>query len=153
MILCAKLQIPNEPVCLRIARHYAIKPLQQLGVTDDDACRVETIIGEACNNIVQHGWSEGRHLYEVNLTYYADKVKIAVIGGATQFDVCRVPEPMPGQIGGYGLSIIRKMSDKAKITCTGGRTKVLAEVKLHYQSAKSMEYAQDIDTAYSPTSH
>lgn len=150
MIMSARIEIPNEALFVRIARNYAVEPLRQLDVAEDDISRVETIISEACTNVVQHGWKERRHLYQVNLTYHADKIEITVVDSGVGFDVRKISKPLPQ--GGFGIFLIHKTSDKHRFSCSGGKTKVYAEINLHYHSSESRKYAESIDTTYPSTS-
>lgn len=68
MIVRSELEVPNEAALVRLVRHHAAEPLRQLGIVDEDVVRVETIVSEACTNIVRHGWKEGRHWHRVILT-------------------------------------------------------------------------------------
>lgn len=71
---------------------------------------------EVTVNIIQHGYSgEGHHHIWISAKDEGHSVVIAFVDhGGKPFDPESVPDPHPGQIGGYGIDIIKQCVDIAE---------------------------------------
>ena len=148
MIANVKLDLPTEAAFIPIVRRQVDVLLRHMGVSDDDIYRAGMVVTEACSNVVQHAYSEPGQRYQVELEYYPERLVVTVTDFGRGFDVCSVPEPSPGQIGGYGIYFIRESADKVEFGNPGDiGTKVVAEICLHYRSDEALDFARDLDQA------
>jgi len=146
MIVNLKLDLPTEAAFIPIVRRQVDVLLQNMGVSDDDIYRAGMVVTEACSNVVQHAYSEPGRRYQVELEYYPERLVVTVTDFGTGFDIRSVPEPSPGQIGGYGIYFIRESADKVEFGNSGDTgTKVVAEICLHYQSDEALDFACGLD--------
>jgi anti-sigma regulatory factor (Ser/Thr protein kinase) len=149
MILHLALDLPEDGQYIKIVRLLSTTLLSYMKVTDDDVQDVEFVIGELCSNVTRHSHSsEGRFL--VSVDYFPEMVVIEVKdnGGGFSFrDVkpvgtVRVDEEGNERYGGFGLYLVKKMSDHLEFTRTEPMgTTVRAEKQLHYFTNKDRDDA------------
>jgi len=145
MILRTTIRLVNDISLVPIVRHIAVHPLRELGVIEEDIDRVAMIISEACSNVVKHAYT-GAADYTVGLKYQAGRLTIVVADHGRGFDYAGVKAPVPGQVGGYGLSLIREYADSFTVTSTIGQgTRLVAEVSLVYRNAEYRDKAHELD--------
>jgi anti-sigma regulatory factor (Ser/Thr protein kinase) len=145
MILKTTLEVRNESALVPIIRRIAVHPLRELGVIEDDVDRAAAVISEACSNVCKYAY-EGRDDYRVDLEYHAEMFTIDVTDHGRGFDSGSVNPPKPGQIGGYGLSLIREYADSSEIESgENGGTTVHAEMSLVYRNDEYRERAHRLD--------
>lgn len=152
MILRLSLDLPDDLAFVRTARLLSRTLLEDIQVVPPDVDAVETIISELCTNVVRHAHTE--YHYTVVLEYYQPKVVITVSDHGAGFspeDVRPVGSPRPdldgqARVGGFGLMLLERLSDRLDITGTDphGAT-VCAEKNLHYQSREAAEVAAERD--------
>ncbi|MHB1000862.1 MAG: ATP-binding protein [Armatimonadota bacterium] len=148
MIFKVTLATINEGAMIPVIRYIAISPLKEFGVKDEDVDRVSIIITEGCSNVCKYAY-KGADNYRIDLEYYAAKMVITITDHGCGFDLMIIKAVSSGQVGGYGLSLIREYSDKLDITSMKHQgTKIYPEVMLHYQNNRHSEQADilDIDT-------
>jgi len=146
MIVNIKLDLPAEAAFIPAVRRQLDVLLQHMGVSDEDIYRAGLVLTEACSNVVQHAYDEPGHRYQVELEYYAERLVITVTDFGKGFDVCRVPEPLPGQIGGYGIYFMRESANKLDFSRPeSAGAKITAEICLHYQSDEALNFACELD--------
>ncbi len=145
MIFETALEVTNDSSLVPIIRRIAIHPLKEMGVIDEDVDRVATIISEGCSNVVKYAYTD-RSTYTVHLQYFADRMIIAITDSGKGYDRTSVKEPVPGQIGGYGLSLIVKSADSVDIeSYPGCGTAVVTETLIRYQSDDFKRKAYKLD--------
>jgi serine/threonine-protein kinase RsbW len=146
MIISKELRFASDASLLQAVRKEIADPLTYLHVTEDDIDRAKTIGCEAATNAIKYAYSQPHRKYRVRLRYHADRLIITVADTGKGCDICMVPAPVPGQLGGYGLFLMRRMADSIRFrSCRGSGTVVMATVSLHYTSDDALEYAQQLD--------
>ena len=160
MILKISLDLPEDHAYLRMTRELGRTILRTIQAVDSDIDDTDTLIGELYANVLRHGQSEeGR--FQVSLEYYADKLVLYVIDKGKGFSFKDVPEPGSTRpdfdgserIGGYGLELIKALSDRLEFyRYDHSGTTVRAEKILHYKSEAAAEEAERLDESQSSSS-
>jgi serine/threonine-protein kinase RsbW len=126
------MELPAEAESVPLAREQAECLLRRLAVSPEDTARACIVVTEACANAVRHAYDEPGHTYHLDLECHQDRLVLRVVDRGKGFDADRLPLPRPGQLGGYGVYLIRQISDKARFDCARGRSSLLeAELTLH----------------------
>jgi anti-sigma regulatory factor (Ser/Thr protein kinase) len=118
---------------VRITRLLSRTLLEDLGALPGDVDDIEVIVSELCTNVVRHAHSDtGR--YQVGLEYYPGKVVITVEDTGGGFSPAMVSPPGTGRadpevqggerIGGFGLPLIRAISDRLDFHATRSTERV-----------------------------
>ena len=137
----------NESALVPVLRQLAVIPLKEFGVVEEDVDRVATIISEGCSNVVKYAY-EGRAEYAISMQYFAERAIIGISDSGRGYNEDGISSPEPGQIGGYGLSLIRKSADALHMKSRpGGGTVIVAEVRLSYKDEESRNQALSLDGA------
>lgn len=149
-MIYVKLDLPTEMALVPLVRHQVAAFLEHLNVRHEDVYRVETVVTEACSNVIRHAYGEPGHRYVVEFEYHPERLMVTVTDAGKGFDVCMVREPALGQIGGYGIYFIRESADSVIFEDADGRgTKVTAEIALRYNSDEALHFARSLE----PTSY
>lgn len=96
-----------------VARHIARQLLVALGTDRRVIDDVETGVGEACANTVQHAWRG--HAYDLAITVDGPVCSVRVIDAGPGFDPHGVPPASPSSEGGRGLALMRAVADQLQI--------------------------------------
>ncbi len=131
MVVAVRLDLPAERASIPIAREQSEHLLAQLGVGPETIWRARIIVTEACANVVAHAYTEPGQRYLLELLVQPDRLTISVTDHGLSFDSERIPVPVPGQVGGYGVHLIRQMADAVRFDRPGDRgNRVIAELSL-----------------------
>jgi anti-sigma regulatory factor (Ser/Thr protein kinase) len=140
-------EVANESILIPVLRQIATLPLKALSVTEEDIDRVATIISEGCSNVVKYAYA-GREIYTISMQYCAERAIVGISDTGIGYSEENITAPTPGQVGGYGLSLIRKSADSLHMKSTpGGGTLIVAEVLLHYKDEASRKQAEALGGA------
>lgn len=145
MIVCTQLNLPTEAALVPVVRRHVDTIMRHLCVTEDDVYRAGIIVTEACSNVVRHAYGESGKRYEVEVSYYPERLVISVTDWGKGFDPALIPHPKPGQVGGYGIYFIREAADAVRFEkpeCGGNR--LIAEILLHYQTEEARLFAHSL---------
>jgi anti-sigma regulatory factor (Ser/Thr protein kinase) len=154
MILRLSLDLPEDENYIRTTRLLSRCLLEDIKVAKPTIDDVETIVGELCSNVIHHAQSKAKH-FQINLEYYQPQVVITVTDlgrGFTQEDVLPVgtlrPHGKDGErLGGWGLSLLKGLSDKIDFSTTDPHgTTVRVEKNLHYETERDANEAAELDT-------
>lgn len=77
----------------------------------DMGSRAELALVELCNNVVVHGYGEDNGRISLIARVDDDGLTVTVVDSGIEFDPAAVAEPEQVQVHGYGLMIIRKLTD------------------------------------------
>ncbi len=142
MILRLSLELPEDLAYIKITRILGRALLEHLQADPTDINDVEILVGELCSNVLRHAQGHDDRFHVV-LEYFSDHVGIMVQDRGQGFSFKDVP--MAGtsradfgggeRIGGYGMTLIQKLSDHLEFRRTDPHgTTVCAEKKLHYRT-------------------
>ena len=107
------LRLPREPASVPVARHLARHLLQALGTADRVADDVETGVGEACANAVQHAWRGTA--FDLAITVDGPVCTVRVIDEGPGFDPDGVAPVSVSAEGGRGLALMRAVADELDV--------------------------------------
>ena len=98
----------------------------EAGFSERTSYACQLAIGEACENIINHGY-KGEGIGEIELTTVSSpgKLKLVLTDSAPPFNPAIEPGPPHWQeedppVGGLGLHIIHRVMDQVKYRRTGG---------------------------------
>lgn len=100
------------------------------GVPDGAAFHLALVIEEAASNVVRHAYAGGGRDGTVSMERGADSVTVEIVDDGPPFDPFSVPTPdldaplMDREIGGLGVEMMRKMTDRQSYSRDGGRNRL-----------------------------
>ncbi len=153
MILRLSLHLPEDSTYIRTTRLLSRCLLEDMRVKKAIIDDVETVVAELCANVIRHAKSEASH-YLMTLEYYQPKVVITVRDegqGFAQEDMAPVGTSRSDgkggeRYGGYGLSLVKSLSERLEFTATDPRgTTVTVEMSLHYETPEDADEADERD--------
>ncbi|MFG3118022.1 ATP-binding protein [Streptomyces sp. NPDC048197] len=97
--------LPAKERHVRTARRFILTQLTRWGVTEEDRCRIELIVGELAGNSAHHGRAE----MTVHLTLTGQDLRIDVLD--TGQPPPSRPQPRPRDECGRGLGIVSHLAD------------------------------------------
>lgn len=148
MILRLSLDLPEDISYVHTTRILSRALLDDVHVVSNDIDAVETIVGELASNVIRHAHSQKSH-YNVVLEYYQLCVVITVVDSGPGFRIDDIPAEgsvrsdfsKGDRVGGFGMSLLRGLSDQLNFTasCPHGTT-----VKV----VKNLRYDTEADKVY-----
>ena len=142
MILRLSLDLPEDAGYIHTARNLSRCLLEDIKVNDGTIIDVESILGEVCSNVIRHANSKASH-FQVILEYFQPKVVITVKDSGMGFvmdEILPVGQSRSDgaggrRVGGYGMLMLKGLSDKLDFTATmPSGTTVRIEKNLAYNS-------------------
>src|SRR5688572_18842683 len=125
MMLKLSLDLPEDRANVALVRHLSRSALEHLRVEERDIDDIEHIMGELATNVVQHA---GDVAYHVDVELHGDRAIITVIDHGKGISPSGAPLPPPGtprtdaqgreRIGGWGLPMVRALSDRLQFRPT-----------------------------------
>lgn len=104
---------------------------EEEGVPMAAAMHLQLAIEEAATNVVRHGFGAGGGEATVLLSREGDCVKVEIVDDAPAFDPLSVAAPdidaplHERELGGLGIEMIRKMTDRQEYRREDGRNRLL----------------------------
>lgn len=124
-MLSEKLSIPARFEDIEAVCDLVDKAARAAGFTDNTSYACQLAAGEACENIICHGYKD-QEPGEIEVHVHAEpgELTIEVIDSAPPFDPTTVPdskveERIEDQVGGLGLPIIRRVMDEIEYSRQG----------------------------------
>ena len=119
-----KLEIPNSPEYVSIARKTFEAIASVAGLPQREIEDLELAVGEACTNAVKYG-DPGDQTVQVVYRIWENSVEIEVCNKGKAFTPPSCPKPIEElQAGGLGLFLIDHLVDKMSIDCQSGETRL-----------------------------
>lgn len=93
----------------------------KIGFDIEEVDDVKVSIGEACTNIIKHGFSEQQDSFNIEYTIYEDKLTISVKDNGAGFDTSKIKQPsIDSDVAGIddsglGIFIIKSLMDEVEI--------------------------------------
>ena len=117
-----KLEIPNSPEFVSIARKTLEAFAWSIGLADQEIEDLELAVGEACTNAVKYG-EPGDQTVRIIYRIGENSMEIQVRNRGKAFTPPASPKPIEQmQTGGLGLFLIDQLMDKMSIDCESGET-------------------------------
>jgi serine/threonine-protein kinase RsbW len=155
MILRLALDMPEDEIFLRLTRLFGRTLLNHMKVVEEVVDDLELVVGELCSNVVRHASSHDRR-FRVVLEYYPDSVCLTVEDHGHGFSFRDVPavgslrSDFDGsyRIGGFGLQLVRSLSDHLEFYRVDQNGSVVkAHKTLRYQSVEAAAEAELLNKA------
>jgi anti-sigma regulatory factor (Ser/Thr protein kinase) len=98
----------------------------QHGIPERTAQQLDLCAAEAVTNVMTHGLDGGAGAIDVRIAREGDDVVLEIEDDGVAFDPTQAPPPPPvtlesDQVGGWGINIVRKLSDDVRYRRVGGR--------------------------------
>ncbi|MHB1002107.1 MAG: ATP-binding protein [Armatimonadota bacterium] len=138
MYLRVNIEVINNKMLVPVIRRTASAILEELEADQDTIDRMKLVVTEACSNVIKHAYDKSA-MYEVGLEYCAEMVRITIKDYGKGFTVEELPTPIYGtpQIGGYGISFIKRESSNIVIESTPeDGTTIRMEIPVTYHNKK-----------------
>lgn len=121
------LRLPREPPSVAVARHIVRHFLEALGTARRAIDDVETGVGEACANAVQHAWRS--EAFDIAVTVEGATCTVWVVDDGPGFEPGRLRPAPPSAEGGRGLPLMRAVMDSVEVISQPGQGTVLRLTK------------------------
>lgn len=121
------LRLPRDPSSVPVARHLTRHLLEALDADRAAVDDVETAVGEAAANAVQHAWRG--QAYDVAVTVEGAVCTVRVIDDGPGFDPDEIAPAPPQAEGGRGLALMEAMMDELLVVSRSGEGTVVRLVK------------------------
>jgi serine/threonine-protein kinase RsbW len=122
------LSIRSDPARIRDVRSWIGTIARSAGFSEGETHDLAVALSEVCSNSYRHSYSgrtDGRIDLEAELEN--GQLRLTVRDYGTPFDASEHGEPHPAELseGGYGLFLIRRLTDEVKYTKMGVGTRVV----------------------------
>ena len=111
-----------------MARHITRHLLEALATARQAVDDVETGVGEACANAVQHAWRS--EAFDIAITVEEATCTVWVVDDGPGFDPDRVRPATPSAEGGRGLPLMRAVMDGVMVISQPGQGTVVRLAKV-----------------------
>jgi len=119
-----KLEIPNSPQYVSVARKAFQAIAWGIGLPEREAEDLELAVGEACANAVKYG-DPGDQTIQIVYRINKNSVEIEVCNRGKAFTPHVSTKPLEDlKVGGLGLFLIDHLMDKMSIDCKSGETRL-----------------------------
>jgi anti-sigma regulatory factor (Ser/Thr protein kinase) len=109
-----RVTVPAQASYLRQLRGLVRTFGLDYGAPDSRVIDIVLAVNEACANVVQHAYGEGRGPLHVRGWRQRDRLVFEVSDNGTP-----IAKPVPGRIGGRGIPLIRELSDDVDVEGPG----------------------------------
>ncbi len=137
------IQMPGDGSYLAHIREFIVDLARRIGFPEEEIARIEMSVDEACANVVEHAYSEGKQWRwqhrdpEIRLSIQAaeDQLVIEINDHGQHFDLAAYqPTDIQArahdmQTGGYGIAIIRQFMDEVSYSSSDASGNTLRLVK------------------------
>lgn len=127
------LRLPREPPSVAVARHITRHLLEALGATRLGVDDVETGVGEACANAVQH--ADRSEAFDIAITVEGATCSVWVVDDGPGFSLDQLRPASPDADGGRGLPLMRAVMDGVEVISHPGQGTVVRLAKVLERTA------------------
>lgn len=121
-----RVTIPATLIDIRAVSAWIAEMAVESDLPTDMVGRIDLALVEICTNIVTHGYGDGSaappppdHGGEIELSAEVrpDSLAVRIVETARPFDPDSIPTPDPGEptVHGYGLMIVRQLTDHLSV--------------------------------------
>ena len=103
--------IPVDFEAPAAARDLVTGALEDVPIPQDRFEDLRLLTSEIVTNVVQHASLESGDSIALGVEVYEDRVRVNVTDDGPGFDPSDVPEPSPERARGWGLHLLRQLSD------------------------------------------
>jgi len=125
---CRALSLSGTIDAVPAASRWARDLAAELGLSDDDAFRLDLCLSELVTNIASYGTVEGSPpAIEIDVTLDADALRVNLSDDGIAFDPLQMKHREPDADlasaipGGHGIHLVREFSDAVRYERAGGR--------------------------------
>lgn len=144
-----QLKLPSHTENLELIREFVFKIITRVGVSDDEASKIELAVDEACTNVMKHAYGgESQDPIDVAIKIDLNKVTIIVTDRGRGFDpkVVEVPNMKEYlaemRVGGLGIYLMRSLMDEVKYDVKPGIRNKVTMVKYFVKNDRVMKKEQ-----------
>lgn len=100
------------------------------GVPDGAAFHLSLVVEEAASNVIRHGYAAGGREGSLSMERDGDSVTVEIVDDGPPFDPFSIAAPdldsplMEREIGGLGVEMMRKMTDRQSYRRDGDRNRL-----------------------------
>jgi anti-sigma regulatory factor (Ser/Thr protein kinase) len=129
------IELPRIPDIELVAIEGLDRLASHMGIAEEKTAEARILVTEAVINALEHS-GEGNPVVKVEYTMSREEIVIFVRDFGTGFDPTSIPEPGAGggkslpQQRGWGLKLMKSMSDDFRIESTSDGTKITLLKKL-----------------------
>ncbi len=134
-----EVSIRSDPFAIRVARSWVRGVAEEAGLDDAEARDLAVALSEVCSNAHRHsygGRTDGRIDLRADVTEGRVEITVRDYGVAFDESAYREPELSEPTEGGYGVFLIRSLTDEVQFTDTGAGTQVVL-VKMRRRSQEN----------------
>ena len=145
MIVKIALEVPEEHSYIGMVRQIGRMLLEHHRVPAQDIDDLEVVVGELCSNVTRHARSEAG-IFQVVLEHHGSHVVLEVVDQGEGFDpqgVLPVGEPREDEDGGlrhggFGLHLVRTLTDRVDIERSSPRGTLVRAEKRFTRSSRAL---------------
>jgi len=136
MTWSASLQIRSDLAELTRLAEWLAECGAQHGVPDEAVQQVDLCAAETVTNVITHGVADAaEHRIELRIGQNGDEVFFEVEDDGIEFDPTQAPLSAPvtmdcDRVGGWGMRIVRKLSDEIRYRRVDGRNRLTLVFRL-----------------------
>jgi anti-sigma regulatory factor (Ser/Thr protein kinase) len=106
------LEVPVEAEAAAIAREVVARTLMHVSVPEDRIEDLRLLTSEIVTNAVRHARLAQEDTIGVAVDVSERRVRVEVADDGPGFDPANLPEPSSERVGGWGLRLVRQLSDR-----------------------------------------
>jgi serine/threonine-protein kinase RsbW len=106
------LEVPAEAEAAAIAREVVARALVEVPVPEDRIEDLRLLTSEIVTNAVRHAGLAQEDTIGVAVDVSERRVRVEVVDDGPGFDPSDLPEPSPERVGGWGLRLVKQLSDR-----------------------------------------
>lgn len=146
----ARLELSSELRHLKRVRRWVEDSCRKAGLSDDSVSDMRLAVGEAFTNCVEHGYGYdpgGRVLLTGDVEGDSYVIRVSDGGGSFTFEDREDPDLTEAHEGGYGLYLMKKLTDRFEVlpAGAGGTTVVLAKEISREEMESGGEEGKDLN--------
>ena len=105
------IEVPVEPEAPAVAREVVALALVGVPVAEDRIDDLRLLTSEVVTNAIRHAGLEAGDSIGLAVDVSDERVRVNVADDGPGFEPADVEGPLPGKIGGWGLLLVKQLSD------------------------------------------
>ena len=131
-----QLRLPSQSDNLSLIRDLVSKVAAQVGLSSEEAGKIELAVDEACTNVIKHAYgSNSNEVLDIQIKIEKTKLTIVVSDKGKGFNPDKIKIPdlsesiRTGKRGGLGICLIKTLMDKVDFQMNPGTKNQVKMVK------------------------